>query len=220
MANIDPAMLVPSATVLRGDLSRVHEALAEGLTVFVVGSSHSAFSALGLVLESAGMSLRPGQLVLVHRELRLYFASVTEARACGYAPGASEIDEDSGEVNRFCGLRGEARELCLALQNGEEDRVTMLPWSCFARRSRRALYVVATGYKPRAMVVSDVTSAPAMASRAAPHGLEEARPHWHADRVDTQCRVLNPSGGSPLKDFLASALATQDCLRMVRTGSA
>src|SRR5262249_49141814 len=49
-AGVDPAMIVLSNAVLRGELDRVSAAVDAGLNIYVLGSSHSALSVVAVVL--------------------------------------------------------------------------------------------------------------------------------------------------------------------------
>ncbi len=175
----DPEMVVPSARVLRGELGPVIEAVEHGFWVHVIGSSHSAFSALTLILKEVGDRLRPGQLRLVCREVRLYFDSVGAAEAAGHSAPAAAVYEATGEVNKFDGLRGQPRSLYLDILAGVESRVTLMPWEAFRGRARRSVCVSAVGYSPRSLPITDEC-------RAA--GLIDVPPELQS--VDEQCRVL------------------------------
>jgi hypothetical protein len=175
----DPNMVVPSATILRGDLGAVHAAVDAGSNVHVIGSSHSAFSALGIILQRLGAVLRPGQLTLVHREVPLYFQSIAEAVSENYPLSLANISPITGEVNKFDGLRGEPRSLYLDLVRGRETRAILQRWEDFRGRARRSLYVSAVGYSPRFI---NVMLAPTS---------DECVCRLSQLRVDDACRILN-----------------------------
>ncbi|MFF5703657.1 FrbG [Streptomyces sp. NPDC012794] len=77
----------------------------------VVGGSHSAWSAVDLLL--AGDT---DGITMIHRTaLRLWYDSADEARADGYAFDAElDVCPVNGRVNRYGGLRGRAHELARA----------------------------------------------------------------------------------------------------------
>lgn len=81
----------------------------------IVGGSHSAWSAAGLILDDPRVLVdgRPPEVTILHRSaIRLFYISTAEAQADGYAFDAvDDVCMASGRVNRYGGLRGPARAL-------------------------------------------------------------------------------------------------------------
>ena len=167
--------------MLRGELERVAAAVSSGLNIYVMGSSHSALSAVAVILRHFRESLWPGQLRLVHRKVKTYYSSAAEAPSHAYV--ASDVDPETLEINRFDGIRADARRTIEAILAGREPAVELVPASDFVPRARRSLYISATGYTARQIMVANEVSGPvALASDR--HGLI----------VDQSCRVVDGGG--------------------------
>ena len=78
-----------------------------GGSVVVVGGSHSAWSAAWLLAEVAG------EVTVLHRRpVRLFYMTGEDATADGYTyHPVADVCPLTGRVNRYAGLRGDAREL-------------------------------------------------------------------------------------------------------------
>lgn len=183
--------LVPSARLLAGDLDQVEQAVRAGRPVVIVGGSHSGFAAVGLVLARYGGAVRPGQITVVHREIALSFSSVAELTAAGPLTEAPPMKRpvvcpETGVVNRFSGLRGAARQLCLAVLARAEDRVRLCPAGTAEARqaiAEAAVVVHASGYRGTTPEVVEADGTPVPLGRE--HG---------CIAVDEACRVLGPRG--------------------------
>ncbi|EGX59854.1 hypothetical protein SZN_10598 [Streptomyces zinciresistens K42] len=183
--------LVPSARLLAGDVDQVAHAVRAGRPVAILGGSHSGFAAADLVLTRHGGAVRPGQITVVHREIALGFASVAELAAAGPLPGTPPLKPpvicpQTGAVNRFTGLRGAARRLCMAVLARAEDRVRLCPAGTDEARqalARAAVVVHAGGYRGTAPEVVGADGTPVPLRRE--HG---------RIAVDEACRVLGPHG--------------------------
>ncbi len=139
-----------SDRVLRGRVDPIlRQTLEQGRPVVVLGGSHSAFSVVGYLLERFTGLLGLGSIqVLCRRRPALWAASTRVAAPLG---AQDRVDEDSGEVNRFCGLRGAAQDTLLQIEAGARASVVLhigstdpQPWL-----ARGALLINATGYRPR-----------------------------------------------------------------------
>jgi hypothetical protein len=171
----DPSMIVLSSSVLRGELDRVAAAVEAGFNIYVLGSSHSALSAVAVVLAAYRDRLRPGQIGLVCRDVKLYEPPVP----------------DAAERHRFDGLRGEARSQYERIVQGDEPAVELIAPAAFRARPRRALYISAIGYTCRAVEVHDEQAGPL--------------PLWtdvKGLRVGDDCTVLD-LGGVPIPNLYA-----------------
>lgn len=148
--------LICSDRLLRGQAdAQLREALTQGRRVLVVGGSHSAFSTVGYLLERFSGCLAPQAIaVLCRRRPALWSASSPGAQ---YLKATDVVDEESGEVNRFCGLRGAAQQTLLSVEAGQQPSVALHigdtaiePWL-----EDGFLLVNATGYHPRLPSVFD-----------------------------------------------------------------
>ncbi|MGZ0785915.1 hypothetical protein ACXM5X_23450 [Pseudomonas saponiphila] len=144
-----PASLC-SDRVLRGQADPLLlQALEQGRPLLVLGGSHSAFSVVGYLLQRFAARLPAAAIqVLCRQRPALWAASAKVAPAL---QAQDLIDAESGEVNRFCGLRGAARDTLLQIEAGTWACVELhignadpRPWL-----SRGALLINATGYRPR-----------------------------------------------------------------------
>lgn len=147
---VSTASTLCSDRVLRGQVDpALLQALEQGRAVVVLGGSHSAFSVVGYLLERFAGWLGPGSIqVLCRRRPALWAAST---RVAAPLRAQDRVDEDSGEVNRFCGLRGAAQDTLLQIEAGARASVVLhigatdpQPWL-----ARGALLINATGYRPR-----------------------------------------------------------------------
>lgn len=120
-----------------------------GDPICIVGSSHSAFSVAALLVDRFGDLLQPGRIVILARSpVRLYYRSVADA---GSAPCPREVDPETGEVNRFSGIRGRARMLYFDLISGRESRVVLgrLRGRSVTTLPERALVILSKGCRWR-----------------------------------------------------------------------
>lgn len=82
--------------------------------VAIIGSAHSAWSAVGLLRDDPRFLGGPAvRLSVLHRgPIRLYYTSTQEAQDAGYCfDPVNDVCPLSGRVHRFGGLRGEPRHL-------------------------------------------------------------------------------------------------------------
>ncbi|MFF8960037.1 hypothetical protein [Streptomyces sp. NPDC014894] len=140
-------------------------AVREGAAIRVLGGSHSAFSAVGLLLREWGDGLRPGQIRVETRGEVLVYRPGGPAAPAG---AVATVDPDTREINRFAGLRGESEEIYRAVLRGAEPRVRLLRGGegeapAAAPRLTTApprLTIAATGYRARRLPVLDADGRP------------------------------------------------------------
>lgn len=100
---------------------------------------------------------------------KVFFNSRQEVQQAGYAFDENDVCARTGRVNRFLGIRGDAKELFLRSQNGEENRIHLHPYtytftfSNYIPLSEERDYflkvastiVEATGYRPNPLYIYD-----------------------------------------------------------------
>jgi hypothetical protein len=106
-----------------GARERLAEAARAARHITIIGGSHSAWTVLGMLQGNAEFraSGGPPRVTLLHRSpIRLYYTNSDQARAEGYP-----FDQDrdrcplTGRINRFGGLRGDARTLARSVLRGD-----------------------------------------------------------------------------------------------------
>ncbi|MFD3620640.1 hypothetical protein ACFWWT_36490 [Streptomyces sp. NPDC058676] len=184
--SIPPSRVLPSGELLAGKLTYAVGRLRAGGHVAILGGSHSAFAAAALLLDRLGDQAPRHGIHIVHRTLALGHSRPWGTDRPAVAPAmAWEVCQETGVVNRFHGLRGVARELCLKALSGSEDRLvlhdaTHAPPDILARAD---LVVHATGYRTRQVPLYDVDGRPVALSRSD-----------GAVDVDDECRVTGADG--------------------------
>lgn len=142
---------------------RLVGAIRQSGRVAVVGSAHSAWSAVGVLHEDPRFLGGPAvQLSVLHRgPIRLYYTSAQEARDAGYRfDPVGDVCPLSGRVHRFGGLRGEPRRLAAQSMGLIDGRpaAELVRFDAADPDSRDAVrqildeagaIVVATGYQAR-----------------------------------------------------------------------
>lgn len=207
-------LMMSSDQLLQADGVRAAQAWLDGYdapVVAIVGGSHSAFSAAGLLLRQFGEDLlaRPGAVSLLSRaEPKLFYETGEDAAADGYTAYAQADVGKRGQVYPIAGLRGDAKDLYRAMRGlggaGPETRVRLraLPESgadCDALDidwEQLALVVFASGYT--------LPEVPIVNARGAAVSLQG---HYTDAYVDQQSRLLDACGAS-LPGLYAVGLAT------------
>lgn len=168
--------------------------------IVIVGGSTSALAtAVHLLNAVPGLPLGAGAVTVMHRRpLRPFYASRAEALADGFSDFTeADVCPVSGFVYRLAGFRLESRELLLrALAIGgrvPDPRLALFRLDQHAAEAARAgiaqadLVIGATGYRPRALPLFDMTGAPiALACDGDAPG----------PMVDRHCRVLGADGSA------------------------
>ncbi|WP_271271068.1 hypothetical protein [Aliamphritea hakodatensis] len=145
---------VDAEQLLRGNADEeIARYLAEKRPVYIVGGSHSSFSAAGYLLEFFSDHFHcaaPIKILSKRRVKEMY--SPSEAQQT-LLKDNDLINTDTGEVNKFDGLRGVARELYRQICKGEESRIEIIygPQADIrlTQSSPAPVYINATGYRPR-----------------------------------------------------------------------
>jgi hypothetical protein len=183
--------IVTSGEVLAGRFRSAVAALEAGGQVAIVGASHSGFSVAQLLLRHCGDRVERGQITVVHRRIELAFDSLADMYRSPWRPSAPPVVcPDTGIVNRFRGLRNPARELCIAVLQGQERRIRLSEWGsdeATAAVRDSALLVYAAGYRSTAPDLVDDEDCPIPMLR-----------HGRFVAVDASCRVLGHAG--PIRD--------------------
>lgn len=168
--------------------------------VAVIGGSHSAFSVALTLLRRAGRHLGPGDVRIVHRApIRHYYGSLAEARRLRVGREPLELCPDTGIVNRFSGLRGDAAALSRLVHRGGEPRVWLIdavqhPAGAEDAFGGADLVVDATGY------------AAAPLRFVGPDGQVIALGRQQGFAADERNRLLRP-GGTPFDGIYVTGLA-------------
>ena len=126
--------------------------------VVVIGGSHSAFSAVRVLLEHG----RVDSVTVVHRApVRVTYDDPAAAEADGCRFGPDDVDPLTGRVFRFGGLRTDSADLYRAIRDGAEPRVRLAPWPPDPGLIDSAdLVVAATGYTERVSELLPTRSGP------------------------------------------------------------
>lgn len=141
--------------VLAEDFLRLAPVDLEALNhqrVVIIGGSHSAFSALHNIRQQAPQA----QVEVRHRSpVNLFFPTEAAAQAHGYAYSKAAVDD--GKVNRFNGVRGEAKSAFLQAKSGLDSNTSLVQTDeLFGDSLDQADVVIqATGYQPRQLPIYD-----------------------------------------------------------------
>lgn len=125
--------LILSRNVLHDDdvITQIRQRLAKHFCerVAIIGGSHSAFSvAWRLHEEVIARDFPLGCIDVIHRHpVRLFYDSVEEALRDGYSfDPIHDVCPVTHRVNRFSGIRGDAKDLYRAIVNGKEEHVRLV----------------------------------------------------------------------------------------------
>lgn len=180
---------IASNKVLAGQTERVYRALRSERNVVVVGSAHSAFGVVDMLLRRFEGPIGTGQLVVACRsKVKTYFASCREALDNGCTPTPDMVCPETGAIHRWDGLRGRAADLYCAIQRGEEKRVALWQESHDSGPldglTSGDVMISATGYRSRIIELTDDCL-----------GRLEVETNNHRARVDSLCRIIVRGGG-------------------------
>lgn len=127
--------------------------------VVIVGDSHGAYSVADKLLKTY-----PNLRVDFHKNSRTrpFFESIDEAGRLGYEVSESDLlCPETGYLNRFNGIRGDARQLWLKERNGLlEDQVRTFYNVALSEIDQDVVIVQATGYRPRKVEIVDGDNIP------------------------------------------------------------
>jgi hypothetical protein len=145
---------VESATLLRGEADHiVLQTLKTKNRIAVLGGSHSSWSVADYLVRNFGEQLGPAAVSVFHRSpMREYYASVLESLREGVVPRECDVCLETGQVNRFDGLRGPSRSLRRSVSAGVEKRVQAVPASRDALLAHDCI-ITAVGYRTRRIPV-------------------------------------------------------------------
>lgn len=125
--------------------------------IVVDGASHSGFSAALKLAEQLADSTDFHIDILARQEIKVFFNSEEAAVNSAYRYRGGDVCKKTGRVNRFSGLRGDAKQLFLDIVSGRERRIQIVPHNGSFDENRtleRAdLIIQALGYKPRLIPV-------------------------------------------------------------------
>lgn len=178
--------------------------------VVIIGSSHSAFSSVWIMLNKVGLEFGEGDITMLYRQKpKLFYLSAEEAHADGYF----DFDENdlctlTKRVYRLAGLRLDSRELCRRIWGmsewGVEKRVQMFGLDSMdeAELNRllgeAAVIIPAFGYRPNTVPLYDQQG-----ERIELMGEGDGTPAL----VDNDCRVLD-ADGQPIPHLFGIGLAS------------
>ncbi|PCI41243.1 MAG: hypothetical protein COB46_04395 [Rhodospirillaceae bacterium] len=132
-------------------------------SILIRGGSHSAFSTADYILSIAEGKLEKDQITIVHRHrVRQWFADADQAGGVEALHSGDWPDlknKDTGEINKFTGLRGRAKKLYEDIVSGREKKVNLVPLDAteiVSEKARNAQVIVdATGYVARQIIIED-----------------------------------------------------------------
>ncbi len=160
LARRDASRTMVSGQVLGG--TRLHDLQDVVRTsrdpFWILGSSHSSFAVAALLVDRFGDLLDSGRIVVMSRNpVPVYYPSARAADVGGHARDLREIDPETGEVNRFTGIRSRARALYFDILSGRERRVAVRPATPEVLQAApdEAVVIQATGYDWRQVPVLD-----------------------------------------------------------------
>lgn len=115
--------------------------------ITIVGGAHSAFSAADNLLKNCPQDCDL-QINIIHSNpVKVFYESAEAANEVGYEFN-SDIDIDEGKVNRFNGIRGDAKALYENFMSRDESRISLIQ----SPENREEIYqdsgkiIQATGY--------------------------------------------------------------------------
>lgn len=159
--------------------------------VVIIGASHSAFAAAARLLEKydEDAAFTEGDISIYYRgEIKTFYDTTEEAEADKYAYTDENICPKTGRVNRFSGIRGDAKSLFRAIISGNEKRVILKRLQGEIRDigelGEAALIIQALGYKARVIPIFDAENE-LIGPKVSPKGKVE---------VDDSSRVIGEDG--------------------------
>lgn len=176
--------VIPSGRFLQSELGETVPVLRSGRPIRIVGDSHSAFSVADLLTRELGTGMRSGQGQILIRRVRRFFPDVDAARKAGEAFSNGDICPETGNVNRFAGLRGDALAAYERILSGQDRRFMLVQSGAdLSRVQRPAITIHASGYSARAVRITRPAGEP-MVLRSADGGPE----------TDSRCQVIGVDG--------------------------
>ena len=199
------AKLVTSQNVLSEEgIGEIQNRTREfpGSPIVIVGNSHSAWSVAHKLRKAVGDT----EIHLFSKNgVKVFFSSRQEAYQAGYSFDENDVCVKTERVNRFLGIRGDAKELFLRSQNGGENKVHLHTYRWgeesykeFETFLNAATTIVqATGYRPNELYIYDY-------SGYIGHGLAGASDSTYTDEL---ARIIGEEvGDSPIPGAYAIGL--------------
>lgn len=138
----------------------------------IIGGSHSTFAICALLLERFGSDFREGDICILHRtDVRLNYPCIESARTDKYPFSPStDVCPETGQINRFGGLRSYAKQLYLDIKAGKERRIKLIKigpkiTSDLGRCFPNSCIIDATGYSARHIPIIDGNGAELLVER-------------------------------------------------------
>ncbi len=154
------AHLECSEKVLRGQYNDQLRALIDsGQKIIIFGGSHSAFSVVEYLLRNFSNALAKQQIKVITRSsVKLHYSCIREFNDCSQLGEKGLVDIETRRINRYCGLRSEAKKTYLSVIDGTEPRVEIATFSSvhsimdsISKKgsifSKTGLIIQATGYR-------------------------------------------------------------------------
>lgn len=198
--------VMASGQLLSGDFAAVDEAVRANRTIAIVGTSHSGLSCTDLILQRHQGRLRRGQIILLYRNFSLFYDDLADYQDGLAGPSADllakpTVCSETGWINRYGGLRGRARNLCVQILAGNVPEVDLIRSDSAATSTRlidAGAIVKACGYRGVAPEVQDADGRPVPLAR-------RGGSFW----ADSACRLVGPSG--PIEGLYGLGLGFARC---------
>lgn len=151
------AVVSSDSLLRRREQDRIKAAIGSGHPIVIFGGSHSGFSSVGYLLREFGPMLSRDQIHVVSRSRVVQMYSAREC-ADRVLDARDFVNPLTGEINKFNGLRRDARALYRSIVSGDEWRVRLYELEgngnpitdCLElKRNCTPLIINATGYEPR-----------------------------------------------------------------------
>ncbi|WP_020405422.1 hypothetical protein [Hahella ganghwensis] len=172
--NRDMPELIPNAfgtissdSVLRcREDDRIRAVIHSGCPIVIFGGSHSGFSSAGYLLSEFGAQLSEQQIHVVSKDKVVQMYSPEEVVGTELSQG-DVVNPMTREINKFHGLRRDARALYRSVLEGDERRIKLYELEnddvpvadrLALNGSGTPLVINATGYEPRIPKLFDLKS--------------------------------------------------------------
>lgn len=120
--------LVCSETILRGECdAQLLESIRAEERIVVIGGAHSAFSVVDYILRRFGHHLDNEQVLILSRSpINIYYDSIEQFNTNAQIDEAYRVDFETQRINRYCGLRCDAKKRYQKIMAGDEPRVQLI----------------------------------------------------------------------------------------------
>ncbi|MEO0443736.1 MAG: hypothetical protein AAFZ92_08370, partial [Pseudomonadota bacterium] len=204
------ADLVQSEPILRGLMdNRLKQIISTGQQIAIIGGSHSAFSVVDYLLRNFSSIIQREQILLVHRSpIKRYYKNIKDFNKTSASKEEGLVDFETQTVNRYSGLRCDARFNYENILNGNENRVNIVSAAdatienlLAANANPVGMLVQATGYHSQMPTIIDHNHQP-IATKCT-GGQTELSLNHHL--ISENKQVLESIFGIGLGTFIASA---------------